>query len=356
MRAKLEEHLEGEPVAGDIWDALVEGHHVGDAIAEDDLDGLAVAYGAMRNYRASQRRKRASPRTEPVELPPDRRSVALAEIRAIEAAEDLAVVTFRSRVLRGRLIKPERVRAWVERKAASEGPATPFLYMPDFPPLIDPDARDDAWLEEVRTGAWVRTYDYLRFPTESSFVVGLVRIRFGGVLYQLQTLARLLVVGGWPTEEAAVAFVLSGQPPTFPSARVIRNWAILSGNLGNLVPGSRWAGTLASVTIEASVRLDARQVGALFQDAKESMLGEGARSREISEKHARLAVFANAHNTGGTWREAMNAWNRANPEFGYAADVQFIRDARQAYKRVMGRPLDWKSARRKADVNHREAR
>ena len=63
------------------------------------------------------------------------------------------------------------------------------------------------------------------------------------------------------------------------------------------------------------------------------------RQRGISEKHLRLAAFVIEQPKSGTWRQKMDAWNKAHPEgkwnryqYGHAGNFQ--RDANSVLNRL----------------------
>ena len=65
---------------------------------------------------------RAAPRTgETREIPPDGRDEAFARVLVARASREVSVARFRREVLRGQLISPSRVQAWVRTDLARKG-------------------------------------------------------------------------------------------------------------------------------------------------------------------------------------------------------------------------------------------
>jgi hypothetical protein len=71
------------------------------------------------------------------------------------------------------------------------------------------------------------------------------------------------------------------------------------------------------------------------------------RDRPISERHAELGMFAFDNRRGMTWAETLQLWNELNTdrpdskEWTYDAEAPFVRDARQAFRRITGNHLEW---------------
>jgi len=165
-------------------------------------------------------------------VPADHRHEALARIVAAEAARDPEVQAFRREVLRGRLLRPERVAAWVERQAERDGQPTVWVRVPL-------DARGRLPRQAPDAGRSVETIEYpldsgragpvptlagsggagvFRFWSRSGRV-GSRPIASRGRLERLRGVASALGRSfGWP-ESDAVAFVLSGAIPPCPAVR-----------------------------------------------------------------------------------------------------------------------------------------
>jgi hypothetical protein len=60
-----------------------------------------------------------------------------------------------------------------------------------------------------------------------------------------------------------------------------------------------------------------------------------ASRRRLSVKHLRLAAFAGAEHADKPWAERHGQWNERFPEWAYAAESNFRRDAAVAQRRVL---------------------
>jgi hypothetical protein len=128
---------------------------------------------------------------------------------------------------------------------------------------------------------------------------------------------------GWQPAQATV-FLLTGSVPILPSLRTRTIRRVAS-------PASR-------IILEVDPTVTPREVEQHYTRARRRLMG-GRRFRRISEKHLRLAVFADAHRDG-TWSDRMCAWNREFPDDRYANVRNFQRDAAGALRRLLRSPLD----------------
>jgi hypothetical protein len=251
---------------------------------------------------------------------PDARMLALADIMAIEAARLPAVQEFRSQVLRGRLLKPERIAAWMERQARKDGDPTRWEVVSPGAPDARPVASQSSFFEFL--------------PYASPDVSQTIHkpVRAGGVLAELKGIAIALARRYSWTEELAVRFVLTGGIPL--------NRARYTTTSGGPYLAARM------IELQVSPRLSPREVGGVFSAARRSVLGPSTRDRAITAARAELGVFGTGVNDGRSWLDAMTAWNRAHQERPYSDVRLFTRDVRQAYKRITGMDLPWIGRRR----------
>ena len=85
------------------------------------------------------------------------------------------------------------------------------------------------------------------------------------------------------------------------------------------------------------------EVREAFVQLRTEML-RGPKPGPVSEKRARMAVFAAEHNTGITWKKLLVLWNRKHPEYRFDDESRFIRDCRQTYELITGERLGWRNA------------
>ena len=99
----------------------------------------------------------------------------------------------------------------------------------------------------------------------------------------------------------------------------------------------RWPITATSrITLDVDPTVTPQEVSDRYKQARTELMG--SRSRRMSEKHLRLAIFADTHRDG-TWEARMLEWNREHPDWRYGESRHFQRDATQATKRLLTPPL-----------------
>lgn len=264
---------------------------------------------------------RAAPRTgETREIPPDGRDEAFARVLVARASREVSVARFRREVLRGQLISPSRVQAWVRTRSRKEGPPTFHRVVPverDGTPLPTPFG----FVEE--------TASYLDVVDEDGRL-DWVPIRHDGVLWRLKRLCRWLGEEYSFREPDAVAFVLSGRPAPAPRARA-------GYTLYPRLPAR------SVVHLEVNPRVSPREVADIYATMRGRLLKEmglGTRSRPMTEDHAALAIFVAERQTE-SWDDLRLEWNEAHPDRPFSDVRRFIRDVRAAYHRVTGESLKW---------------
>jgi hypothetical protein len=304
----------------EAWDFAVRRGWIGDVI--DDPAEVDSVFDQVRELEDLRRRPRTGSREAKKELAPDPRAIALARIRAMEASREPLVEAFRAECLRGRLLKPDRIQHWIQKREQEQ--AVPARYRKRW------EREDGAPVKPPPDFARYGLKTRLEFGTSSSgvFLVypgGSVQVSIDSELGRLKLLAselghRYL----WPEEEA-VGFILSGTPPSpFLGCVTIRREP-----------------RTPRVTIEVDPHVRAGEVLRLYKWARDP---EQATTRSLSDVHAELAVFAAERNDGREWRQVLAEWNQTHPS-PYAELSNFIRDCRQAYARITGESLGWRRAR-----------
>jgi hypothetical protein len=301
IRAQLEQRL---PVSDGEWELLTKDGFVsevesGAADVEylvERVKQLRLAVGQpvkqdppAELVDADQLARRASTRAE-----------ALSALLAAEASRDENVVIFRRAELRGRLIKPENIGDWVERRTESPSQLVTVA-----------EERPDDPLEYSR-----RVLDYAAPP---GAVVMRLAVAVGSPLDRLRILSASLAQRyAWQPAQATV-FVLSGLVP------------ILSPVRANTT--MRFPITAASrITLDIDPTVTPREVAEHYAAVRKEVLP--GRSRRMSEKHLRLAIYAASH-SAGTWAERMRGWNDEHPDERYSQSSNFQRDAAKAVKRLL---------------------
>jgi hypothetical protein len=329
-----------ERLSARIWDELIRRRYVAEALDEtDDERAVGDVADEYRNLSAFLRgaREDSSPQRAVEEVSfedTDMRLSTLASIIAMEAGRFRAVQDFRHAYLGTELLDPAKVAAWIRKKAPAEGaPAA---------------------------GA------ALEFPGEGG--VCSVRVPSGGVLDALTRVSRLLQTTYDWSQPQAVLFVLTGECVPIAKARV---------TLRRVRPFT----ALSRITIDVDPRTSPRRLERIYSTARLE-LREGG-DRDISEKHACLALFAAEQGlraasspeiatlsvrpldtlTGGKarmrmvvdlssetpppaisaprWAALLPIWNRDHPDWAYTnvnCVKDFGRDVRAAWTRVTGQP------------------
>jgi len=232
---------------------------------------------------------------------------ALAEILAIEARRDPEVRAFRAEVLGGRVLTPEEAKRWIHESVAEEGPPKP-------------------WLQ-------------LSLPKEFQMGTTYVLIGETGTASRLKAVAKRLVETGYWTEPQAVRFILCNLPPAMSSVKFTVNFS--------------WHPDRNRIVLDIDRNATVAEVVQAFKRARRmtpqgEFLARYRRSRPLSEKHLRLAVFL-AQTPELTWENRMKRWNEmwgeTHPSWLYLDLREFRRDSVNAYQRVRG--LKWKQRERR---------
>jgi hypothetical protein len=306
------------------WQKARARNRVGDVLQAESPEDQEETFGQLVAFLEDLEGMATAPRPparEPQPPPPDASAWAENEIRALEAAQLEDVAAFRRQVLRGRLVRPSRVHAWLKRQARADARAT-------------------------RTHG-PGTFGVLTvFSSVEGKGLAVTTIR-GGVLDLLALLGPSLEERfGWEPAHA-MAWVLTGETAPSPMLRGEVRW---EGGLRLGVGDRLRRETLAEITLRIHPRVRPVDVERFYSQVRARCLeGEPARTRTVSPRRAELAVFAAKVNDGRSWEAAFAEWRRHHPEdyrSGFADPLQtFARDCRQAYQRVTGRPLAWKVPR-----------
>jgi hypothetical protein len=137
------------------------------------------------------------------------------------------------------------------------------------------------------------------------------------------------LVAVYPWSEAdAVTFVVTGTTP--PYDYLVARTTVSDGR-----PAT------SRVTIEYDPRVPWREVKRMYELARGHLTTRGVLDRDsarpVKPGTAELAL-ALARKGDNPFRELREAWNGDHPEQRYATEREFARDAKNAYRRVVGAP------------------
>jgi hypothetical protein len=316
--------LRGQPPHAQIWAVAVKERYVAEYIdGELSLDDLDEYLERVSDIAESLKRvKRDQKTTERTDEPENFRRLAVNEIFAIEAAQLDSVAVFRETWLGSGLLDFKEQSDWVEARQEIEGPASTWLTV-----LLDADGNpvDQTGGQHGRT----TSSRILKFVDHGQDGIRAVPTAANGALFQLAELATILHRRYDWSDAWCSTFVMTGQSPPATIARSTAHEA--------------WPWYRARQRVTISVRLDVKPttVMEIYRKERRRLLGDQPIPRVLGEHTAKLGIFAAAHSAGYTWAETMRAWNAENPDKRYASEARFTRDARDAFKRIMGEPLNW---------------
>ena len=308
--------LVGEPVPDMAFEAVVREY----AVYAYDFNAFvdAGAVDSCRRMLPTFKRARQPKRREETPFAPsprdeDPRWAALAEILALEAAEDPYVRAWRKEILNGELVSRENVwhtlvhlgnrdRALARERGDYRTPED------DSEPVVAP--------ERFR----------LHFRDEKGRVRHRPFVFRYGALGGLEHAAKQLETFYSWAQADAVTFVLTGTTP--PYAWLYGRYEIVDGRAAT-----------TRVRIECDPRVSRKDVVSLYESARERLAERGVpvegSARPLKRETAELALFA-ARRRGARWREIREAWNAEHPNRKYGSERELARDVRRAYFRVVG--------------------
>jgi hypothetical protein len=252
------------------------------------------------------------------------RSDAISRLLAKQAENDGEVIGFRRRRLRGRLLAPGDVPGWIGAQRKKDGPATGWLIVA-FPPRHKRHLRGDGFCHvsppyRVSKRSPLRslgtTLKLLKYIAPRSEWVQKVPTAAGGVLEELRSITERLAAGyGW-TEAQVTGFVLTGEVPLLPLARVTEQTAEVS-----------------RIILDVDASLTPKQVASFYLQARRGLTKR--RARQLKEKNLRLTTWNADRADEEGWPDKMKAWNRQFPGWGYSRLENFIRDVRESERRLL---------------------
>lgn len=316
----------------DLWDLLVDLGFVDEVLVVGamDLDQLVararkiLAVGAP----ALERRERVGAPARPEgPTPGQERAWALSELVAHHAREDQDVIAFRRSYLEDTLVEWADLDTWIKARAERDGERTRDLTV-ELPAgtTLDRDGgelRISPPLKRVHASrVAVRTLAYALPEDEWVRRVG---VTAGGTLDRLRALADALANSyGWMPVQASI-FVMCGVTPLISTVRAtaaevkVRHEVDLA-----------WA---RRITLDIDPAATPQEVLDAFQRVRHR---QGlARLRPLTVKHLRLAPFAGAEHADKPWAERLRLWNSSFPDWHYAEQSNFRRDAIRAQARIL---------------------
>ena len=340
VRRLLDEELD-QPLSDEDWGFLVLQGHVsqiravlGDKARRDAQ--VKAAARTIRNLRAAHGQPVLGV-TEPAGRMDPReghRRYALSRLLALEAEGEERVTGFRREHLAAypeTTLPWEEIGDWIAERAEAEGAGTEFalIALPAgakrTPTPEGVKVEDPTPLSAVRVESALKTRT-LSYGLPGGKWVQRVAVRAGGVLDELWHLCEHLARRyGWKEDQACV-FVLCGVTPYVAGIR-----------LETVYRSDYPAASRIMLIVDPVV--PPQEVMASYSRLRQRLLP--GRSRPLSEKHLRLAVFAAEHRTGGaTWAQVMELWNAEHPKETYRQPTVFARDCSMARKRLLQPRLD----------------
>jgi hypothetical protein len=328
LRAELRHRL-GTRFSAGLWDLLVDLGFVAEVLVVgamdlDQLEDHARRILAAGTPSAEHRVPAPAPREPRLG---QERAWALSQLVAAHAHDDPDVITFRRKYLGTALVEWADLDTWITARAKLDGePTTDITIALPSSTLSDPDADEldiSPPLARVRPArVATRRLDYA-LPGDDW--VRRIAVTADGALDRLRALAEALAKAyGWTPAQASI-FVLCGVIPFIATVRITRSSAKVRHHAD-----LDWA---RRITLDIDPAATPQQVLDAFQQARRQ---QGvAQLRPLSLKHLRLAAFIGAEHADKPWAERLRLWNRSFPEWHYAQQSNFRRDAIRAEARIL---------------------
>lgn len=317
LRAGLERAL--PDLTDGEWELLVDDGHVGEVESGAAEVGYLVERVKRLRHATSEQPsdERESAQTADPRALADRaasRSEALSALLAADAAQLDYVVSLRRDVLGEQLVEPAKVGEWIAQRSSHGEPIKRKVL--GAPSEAKEGLETIAGLPVVHYETPVVEYavpgaGWVQVAASSS---KLERIR--------QTSELLAKRYGWQPAQATV-FVLTGRVPILDAIRVRRKLR------APVTSASR-------IILEVDPTVTPKELAAHYSRARAAVMP--TRSRRMSEKHLRLAIFTHGR-TDGSWEDRMRAWGEQHPSWAYKHATNFQRDATAAIRRLIDPPF-----------------
>jgi hypothetical protein len=328
LRTELRDRL-GTRWSAALWDLLVDLGFVAEVLVVgamdlDQLEDQARRILAAGTPSAEHRVPAPAPR-EPKHG--QERAWALSQLVAAHAHHDPDVIAFRHNYLGEALVEWADLDNWITARAKLDGERTTDVTIAlPASATSDPDADElhiSPPLGRVRPSRVATRL--LAYALPGDDWIRRVAVTADGALDRLRVLAEAIANAyGWVPAQASI-FVLCGVTPFIAAVRVTRSAAKVR-HQADLV----WA---RRITLDIDPAATPQQVLDAFQWARRQ---QGlAHLRPLTLKHIRLAAFANAEQADKPWAERLRLWNTSFPEWRYAGQSNFRRDAIRAEARIL---------------------
>jgi hypothetical protein len=320
LRRDVDRHLP-RPVTEGEWNLLdIYGHIKRYERSEIDSSGLAEVVKQLRdavgNPDTVTERHRGGIS--------EKRSAAIEQIVAQEAARDFEVVSFRKTAMRGKLVKPANIEQWIQRQSTKDSIPTNYLRVP-VPHGVTLRLNEHGLVPEppiIVSGDWPAVgseLEILEYATEGSAWIKRQPVARGSVLQQLLFLSKTLAQRyGWQCAQAA-GFVLSGIPPELPPLKAEVSIVDLDA--------------LSRVKLVVDPTVSPRELASAYKDLRKRLMG--SRHRPLQERKQTLAVFMSSRPQGETQRESMAMWNKQYRQWKYKEIRNFGRDVAAARRQLL---------------------
>jgi hypothetical protein len=317
------------PVNDQEWAAVNQTGSVRRFRALGNPDGLAEEIQQFRRAFRGANVKSEKPGMLPAEkrkyggLHGSDRVLAISDFIAQQARTREDVMQFRESVLRGRLIKPGDLEAWIKRQASADGPPTLLISVPlpqgDSIKMTEQGLVTTQPLDTTgKNAALSASSVLLDFGIPGVASTQHQPISISGALNQIRMVSDKLASDyGWQKAQATV-FLLTDLVP------VLENFSF-SVRHGLLPIADR-----LSLTVDPS--LSPRELMGLYRKVLQRVYGDDR--QRVTDKHLRLAAFAVNRPENQTLADGMKVWNRQNPDLAYEYHTNFGRDLKDAMRKV----------------------
>lgn len=355
LRAWLAKRLNAPDVRDPLWDYLVDGWYVKDALAEGTDEGreklLDAAKAQLALARALAGRTAPPGRSETdLDTAPMLGAYEIGRADAVwayvaqQASSEPRLRRFREKVLSGRALAPDEVRHVLT------SPATRLLTERHFAaagiPIVghraavvnrEEESTADGFrgvaitlrlewpggVHEDTHRRWHRAGHPRPRPTlavlDDARETHEVRVWPDSVLDELRKLSEQLATWYGLRADQAARFVLTGELVPWMPVQV--------GVRGGLHPTHE----TAWVTLRVEPWVPAETVLRVYRDVQRRLLGRD--NRPVGDRSLALLRFVTEQGevwTDLTWPAAMERWNRDHPEWRYETDRRFARDVKRA--------------------------
>ncbi|MGB9792513.1 MAG: hypothetical protein ACPLTR_08065 [Thermacetogeniaceae bacterium] len=326
-------------VADGFVDGVIEGDYlfkdlVDDYLAIEKYVKAGVKIGA--NIYEAERillPKSGFPKEKGADISIREEDIAFSKAVAYKVAQIPHIKKFRREVLKGKLLQPEEMEAWIEEKRKQDGTPTRFLKIraKDIAVSIDekswwPLKITPVFDEEDVIGV---EHVYLFYPSRNGGLKQ-VPINVDGILGRLKAVAVDIVTYHctvWKEAEA-VAFILTGRVPFLPKVRYKISF---SSN-----------GTPCWVTLNLDARTTPQELAKEYTKIRRRVMGS-YHHKPLSGKNLKLAEFTAERKEGLTWGQLMKKWNEEYPQWEYKNYRLFCRDAIGSINRLLEGKIDYAS-------------